>query len=206
MVRKAVLLELSLVSIIFGCHVGSVAPPPKADLERGGVYVAYNLGCEDGCKDLARGDVILAVDGQPVETRADLMGAHLTDQHPVVLEVLRPGESSPRHVEIQAKPRQDFPPLEDVPPFWTVSAEALDRAADWARAPMFSHALPAFSFVHVDGGWINGRSVYGHESIIVVWPCPCTAALVWEAAMKVASCAGTRAATTKVRRTRSSAR
>jgi hypothetical protein len=176
MMRKAALLGLSLVSITLGtfgtlgCRVGSFAAPPKADLERGGVYVAYNLGCAEGCNDVARGDVILAVDGQPVETRADLMGANLTDQQTIALQILRPGETSPRIVEIQAKPRQDYPPLEDVPPFWTVSAEALDRAAEWARAPMFSHALPAFSFVHVDGGWINGRTMYGHKSIMVVWP------------------------------------
>src|SRR5262245_37297448 len=35
---------------------------------------------------------------------------------------------------------------------------------------MFSHALPTLSFVHVDGGWINGRSLYGQKSIIVMWP------------------------------------
>ena len=168
--RDAVILGISLLSFASGCRVEKSAPPPTTDLERGGVYVAYNLGCKDGCNDLARGDVILSVDGQPVQTRADLMSTNLTDQHNVVLEILRSGESTPRVVEIQAKPNQDFPPLENVPPFWTVSAEALNRADEWARAPMFSHALPAFSFVHVDGGWINGRSLYGQKSIIVVWP------------------------------------
>lgn len=166
--RNAV-LWLSLCSM-WGCRVESAALPPSTDLQRGGLYVAYNPGCENGCSDLARGDVIRSVDGRPVETRADLMSALLIARPPVVLEILRPGETSPHMVEIEAKPNEDYPPLEHLPPFWTVGAEALDRADEWARSPMFSHALPGFFLVHVDGDWINGRSLYGRKSIIVVWP------------------------------------
>ena len=159
-----------MLAAVSACHVGRVAVPPSSELEHGGVFVAYNLGCERGCRDVARGDVILAVDGQVVETRDDLLASGLTDDRDVRLDVLRHGESTPRQVTIRARPGHDLPPLENTPPFWTVSASALDRAPDWARAMMFSHALPALELIDVDGGWINGRDLYGRKTIIVVWP------------------------------------
>src|SRR5262245_10176808 len=125
--RNAMILGISLLlSLTAACRVEKSAPAPTTGVQRSGESVAYNHGCKDGCNDLARGDVILSVDGQPVETRTDLLQTNLIDDQTTVLEILRPGETTPRHVEIQAKPHRDYPPLEDVPPFWTVGAEALD--------------------------------------------------------------------------------
>ena len=165
------LAELLLMgALAASCHRGTVEPPPASDLARGGVYVAYNLGCDEGCRDVERGDVILAVDGKPVDTRQELLAARLTEERPIALDVVRAGETSPRRVTIVAEPNDDFEPLTDVPPFWTVGAEALDRAPDWARSPMFSHAVAALALVHVDGGWMTGRDLYGKKTIVVVWP------------------------------------
>jgi hypothetical protein len=153
-----------------GCRVDRVAPPESSDLEGGGVYVAYNLGCVEGCRDVARGDRIVAVDGRSVDTRRQLLETPLTEDRPVEVDIVRPGETTRRTVTIRARPGQKFEPLQDTPPFWTVSAAALDRAPQWARSPMFSHALPAFGFVHVNGGWVTGRDLYGRRTMIVVWP------------------------------------
>jgi len=166
---KALLTGSALV-VLSACHRGSSAVPRGESLEHGGVYVAYSLGCEQGCREVRRGDVILAVDGKPVDTREELLAAGLTRDSDVRLDVLRPGASSPREVTIRARPGKQLPPLEDTPPFWTVSAQALNRAPSWARSLMFSHAVPPLKLLSVDGGWVTGRSLYGRKTILVMWP------------------------------------
>jgi len=159
----------SALAVLSACR-GSSAVPPDESLEHGGVYVAYNLGCEQGCREVRRGDVIVAVDGKPVDTREDLLAADLTRDSDVRLDVLHPGDASPREVTIRARPGKQMPPLKDTPPFWTVSAQALNRAPNWARSLMFSHAVPPLELLSVDGGWVTGRSLYGHKTILVMWP------------------------------------
>jgi hypothetical protein len=64
--------------------------PPRAPegLADGGVYVAYNRGCELGCDRLRRGDRILAVDGLAVASGAEFGHDHDT---PVILVIDRRG-------------------------------------------------------------------------------------------------------------------
>jgi hypothetical protein len=147
-----------------------VQPPTDPELSPGGVYVAYNLGCERGCDEIARGDLIQAVDGRAVRTRSELLVAGLASGRPVALEVLRRKDQSRKRVTISARPREDLSPLTGAPPLWTVGAESLARTPTWARQLMYSHAMPAVGFVDIDGGWVTGRTVYGRKHLIVVWP------------------------------------
>jgi hypothetical protein len=70
-------------------------------------------------------------------------------------------------VELVAVPNNKQPPLKDAPPFWTVGAADLNQAPSWARRRMFGHASPQILLVNADGGFIDGRSLYGKKRFIV---------------------------------------
>ncbi len=139
---------------------------PKSVLKPGGVFVAYNLGCERGCEQINRGDLIQEIDGKPVATSADFDGANLTDGKPHKLKVLKLTDEV-FEVEIVAKPNDKMPPVKGAPPFWAVGAEELNAAPKWARRRMFGHASPQIMLVNSDGGFIDGRSFYGKKRFIV---------------------------------------
>lgn len=166
---KKLALSVSLAALVssFGCDKssGSTSNIPKPrDLAPGGVYVAYNLGCEQGCDKISKGELIQTMDGQPVSTAADL--DNLTDGSIHDLEVLSEGEL--KQVAVKASPKNTMPPLEKVPPFWLVGAEALNRAPEWARGRMFGHASPSIQLVY-DGGIIDGRQLAGTKRFMVYW-------------------------------------
>lgn len=140
---------------------------PSAVLKPGGVFVAYNLGCEKGCDAVKRGDLIQEIDGKPVATTADFWNAPLTDGNPHKLKVLKLSTGEPIETEIVAKPNDSMPPVKGAPPFWAVGAEELDQAPKWARRRMFGHASPQIMLVNSDGGFIDGRSFYGKKRFIV---------------------------------------
>jgi hypothetical protein len=72
-------------------------------------------------------------------------------------------------VSITATPKNNMPPLKDSPPFWTVSAEKLNTAPDWARRRMFGHASPMVQVVSINGGIFDGRQLYGKKRFMVYW-------------------------------------
>ncbi len=54
-VAKALLMGSALV-VLSACHRGSSAVPHGESLEHG-VYVAYSLGCDQGCREVRRDDM-----------------------------------------------------------------------------------------------------------------------------------------------------
>ena len=143
--------------------------PSDKDLKPGGVYVSYNLGCQTGCDQIAKGDLIQKIDGKAVATGRDFDGAKITDGQPHELEVLSYETKQTKTVKVVAKPKDNMPPLEDVPPFWTVGAEELNQAPSWARRRMFGHASPMVMLVSSDGGILDGRQLKGKKRFIVYW-------------------------------------
>jgi len=169
---KKLALAASLVSALAlsGCDPsgsGGFPIPQNRDLKAGGVYVAYNLGCEAGCDQVKKGDLIQKVDGKEVST-AESVGT-LADNKPHKLELLSADSMEPKTVEITASPKQNLDPIDDAPPFWLVSAEQLNQAPSWARRRMFGHASPSVMLVSADGGILDGRQLYGKKRFIVYW-------------------------------------
>jgi hypothetical protein len=131
------------------------------------VYVVHvdRNACE-GCDQLARGDLIQAVDGKSVSIAADLDS--LTDEVPHQLEVWDASAGSAVTVTITAKPNRSMPPLV-APAFWSVGAAELDRAPSWARRRLFGHASPQLLLVNVDGGFVTGRDLHGKAHLMVMF-------------------------------------
>ncbi len=166
---------LALVSLLLGACAGqlnrSVPTPRPGELAvRPGLWVAYNLGCEQGCDQIRRGDIITAIDGKPVTTGAELDAADLARGTPMQLE-LHSRKHGKLDLTLRATPNQFMRPLPHAPPLWTVGTAALDRAPDWARLKAFGHATPALRFYRMDDprGYRNGRELYGHNTLIVYW-------------------------------------
>lgn len=158
------LLALAGVSACDGGGAGTTPPTIEVssnDLKPGGVYIAYMNGCDKGCDQLAKGDLILALDGQPVTSAKDLRVSRIATGAPVKLKV-RKGMSAPNkgqeiEVEIVAKPNDSLPPIKEAPPFWTVGAADLNKAPVWARKTLFGHASPMVMLMSAEGGVTDGR-------------------------------------------------
>jgi predicted small secreted protein len=166
MKKLATVLGLLGSLALTSCENVNIGVPGEKDLKPGGVYVAYNLGCDKGCDQIQKGDLIQKLNGNTVQTAADLDG--LIDGQPHKLELIAKGGEA-KQVEILAKPKTNLPPLENVPPFWLVSAEALNQAPKWARRRLFGHASPSVMLVSVNGGILDGRQLYGKKRLIVFW-------------------------------------
>jgi hypothetical protein len=166
----AALLSLPLLSAT-ACDGagGGFTIPPKV-LEPGGAYVTYvqSTDCE-GCGALKRGDLIQSIDGKPAKSAADIKAANIIDgkPHEVVFKRYSKGDFVEQTVTITAKPNTSVSPIPDAPPFWTVDAEQLNKAPEWARRRLFGHASPQLLLVNIDGGLINGRDLYGKKRIMV---------------------------------------
>src|SRR5687767_8466618 len=132
---KRILVAAVAALGMFGCDKPSAEgfniPGPK-DLKPGGVYVAYNHGCDKGCDQVDKGDLIQKVDGKTVKTGEEVDAVNLVDGKPHKLELLAAGSLAPKSVEVVAKPKTDMPPLANVPPFWLAGAEELNLAPEWA--------------------------------------------------------------------------
>lgn len=150
-----------------------VPPPSSAELAGGGVWVAYNLGCEVGCAQIHRGDRILAVDGAPVASGVAYDAANVARGAPVTLTVAPHGGGAPAEIQVVATP-DELPPIDRVPPLLTIGAAALDRAPEWARLRLFGHAIPAMRLYRGEEprGFINGRELYGRGAVILIWELP----------------------------------
>ena len=90
---KRFLVNLGLLSTLAlgGCTKtggGNTKPPTSRDLKGGGVYVVYNHGCDQGCDQIKKGDLIQSVDGVAVTTAAEIDKANITDGNTHKLVVL----------------------------------------------------------------------------------------------------------------------
>jgi len=180
---KKLLSALGLVSLLSGAALagcdggggGSSTPSvvvASEDLAAGGAFVSYvnNVGnCGQGCDKLAKGDLILEVDGQPVTSSKDLRNSKIATGSPVKLKVWKKDTKATIEVELVATPSDKLPPLKEAPPFWTVGAAELDKAPQWARRTLFGHASLATMLVSVDGGILSGRDLVGKKRLIVFW-------------------------------------
>lgn len=168
------LVPLGFVSLLLGavsCDGGGGPPTVEVTSEQlkpGGVYIAYMVGCESGCDQLAKGDLILEVNGKPVSSSKDLRVSQVATGEPVKLKVHKKG-GQVQEVTIVAKPNDSLPPIKEAPPFWTVGAADLDKAPQWARRNLFGHASPMAMLVNADGGITDGRQLVGKKRLIFFW-------------------------------------
>ena len=175
---KSLIPAVSLLSFlalagVSACETsGGGSSPPTIEvkseaLKPGGVYIAYMVGCDSGCDQLAKGDLILEVDGAAATSSKDLRTSRIADGAPHKLKVHK-ASGQVQEVTITAKP-QELPPLKDVPPFWTVGAADLDKAPQWARRSLFAHASPMTMLVSAEGGITDGRQMLGKKRLILFW-------------------------------------
>lgn len=169
------LVPLGFVSLLLGavsCDGAGGGPPTvevsSQQLAPGGVYIAYMVGCESGCDQLAKGDLILELNGKPVTSSKDLRVSQVATGEPVKLKVHKKG-GAVQEVTIVAKPNDSLPPIKEAPPFWTVGAADLDKAPEWARRNLFAHASPMAMLVNADGGITDGRQLVGKKRLILFW-------------------------------------
>ena len=164
------LLSLLAFAGLSACDGGGSNSPTvtvkSSELAPGGVYIAYMVGCS-GCDKLAKGDLILELDGAAVSSAKDMRTSRIADGAPHKLKVhKKSGEV--QEVTITAKP-QELPPLKDVPPFWSVGAADLNKAPEWARRSLFAHASPMTMLVSADGGTTDGRQMVGKKRLVLFW-------------------------------------
>lgn len=167
--------SLAWVSVLLGACAGQLnpsvpTPKPGALGQQPGVWVAYNLGCAQGCDQIHCGDIITAVDGKPVTSGAEIDAVDLARGTPVRVDV-RSRAHGPRSVTLLATPNEQLGETLRAPPLWTVGTGALDRAPAWARLPAFGHATPAMRLYHLDDprGFRDGRDLLGRHTLIVFW-------------------------------------
>lgn len=174
MKRASRVATLALALGACGPELNPARPPPSRDDLGGGVWVAYNLGCKQGCDEIKRGDRILAIDDRPIESGAEVDAIGLTRGAPQKLSVAKYRTGELREVTIVAEPNEALPPIQAAPPLFTVGAAALDRAPEWARRKLFGHAIPAIRLRRADEpkGFLNGRELYGRGAVIVIWESP----------------------------------
>ncbi len=167
--KKVRRLTLGVGCIVMrvGCERRISDPPPGEQLNTDGVLVAYVNGC-DGCKEIERGDVILAVDGTPVRNGADLDATNYADGRTHALSVVRFEDGGTREVAITATPPA-MPPIEQVPPFWSTATERLAQTPMWARRRLFGHAIPSVMLYSSSGGLVTGRDLYGRKRFIALF-------------------------------------
>ena len=161
---KAALLCIPLMLLSAEC--GDPFTISDKQLAPGGVYVTYvqDSGCT-GCEALDRGDLIQQVDGKPVASNDDL--GNLTDGQPHELGFWDASAGAAASTTITAQPNNSMPPIKDAPPFWSVAADDLKKAPSWARRRLFGHAVPQILLVNSDGGFVNGRDLYGKKHLMV---------------------------------------
>lgn len=166
--KLALALGLSCFALTAPACDGGGYKITNAQLKAGGMFVAYNLGCEKGCDAITPGDLILEIDGRPLETGADFDAANITDGQPHKLKVhKKSGDPEELEVEIVAKPNDTLEPHKGLPPFLVTSADKMTETPDWARLRLFGNASPQILLVNSDGGLINGRDFYGKKRLIV---------------------------------------
>lgn len=156
------------------CDGGASSAAPTIEvtseqLKPGGVFITYVLGCDKGCDQLGRGDLVLELGGQPVSSAKDLRVSKIATGEPVKLKVQKAKTGQVVEVEIVAKPNTSMPPIAEAPPFWSVGAADLDKAPQWARRNLFGHASLMAMLMNINGGVTDGRSLLGKKRLILFW-------------------------------------
>ena len=165
----AALLSLPLLFLSTGCDDPFTVS--DKELAPGGVYITY-VQPQDctGCDAFARGDLIKEVDGAAVATTDELLAKNITDGQPHKVKFHdKSADNELKEVEITAQPNNSMAPIKDAPPFWTVGAEQLKETPKWARRRLFAHASPQILLVNSDGGFVNGRDLYGKKVLMVMF-------------------------------------
>ena len=118
------LLSLLAFAGVSACDGGASKPPTievsSEQLKAGGVFIAHVVGCEKGCDQLQRGDIILEMDGQPVSSSKDMRVSRIATGNPIKLKVQKKGAPAPVEVELVlaiglAKRKQDrFASIEEL--------------------------------------------------------------------------------------------
>ena len=174
---KSLIPALGLLSLLAfagmsACDSAGTKPPTvevtTEQLKPGGVFIAHVVGCEKGCDQLQRGDLLLEMDGKPVTSSKDFRVSRVATGNPVKLKVHKKS-GQVIDLEIVAKPNDTLPPIKEAPPFWTVGAADLDKAPQWARRSLFGHASPMTMLVSADGGTTDGRQFLGKKRLILFW-------------------------------------
>ena len=89
---KKLVVALSLCGLLGACDQGtSFNIPQNKDLKDGGVFVSYNFGCEKGCDQIEKGDLITSVDGKTVKTAEEIDAMNLADGKPHKLVLMARG-------------------------------------------------------------------------------------------------------------------
>ncbi|PRP92381.1 hypothetical protein ENSA5_49510 [Enhygromyxa salina] len=171
MLKKLVTAALLSLPLLLSTGCDDPFTVSSKDLKPGGVYVTYVQPQDcSGCDALDRGDLIQEVDGTPVLTTDELLAKNLTDGQPHKIKYFdKSADNEVKEIEITATPNNSMAPIKDAPPFWTVGAEELDRAPSWARRRLFGHASPQLLLVNSDGGFVNGRDLYGKKVLMVMF-------------------------------------
>lgn len=181
--RKKIVSSLGFASLLSfswtlfsGCSSSStsaVTVPSELLAPEGGrpkgAYIAYVVGCDKGCDQLAKGDLIFKINGEDVTDIKQLRLSKVATGEPVKLTVYKQATKSSTDVEIIATPNTKLPPIPEAPPFWVVGAQELDQAPNWARKNLFAHASPSIMLVNANGGIIDGRQLLGKRRFIVFW-------------------------------------
>jgi len=152
---------VSWVLAVLALHV-----PQERRWPRGFAYVVGVAGCERGCERIERGDFVQSVDGVPMTSLRDLDPAAIADGRPHVLGLFTRRTLERIDVEIVARPRAD-----GRPPLSVASANALDRAPEWARRRLFARMSPVLQLVGLDGTIVDGRTLVGRKRFVVYWSC-----------------------------------
>jgi hypothetical protein len=171
MLKKLVTAALLSLPLLLSTACDDPFVVSSKDLKPGGLYVTY-VQPQDctGCDALGRGDLIQEIDGTAVKTADDLVAKNITDGQPHKVKFFdASADNELKEIEITATPNNSMAPVKDAPPFWTVGAEELDRAPAWARRRLFGHASPQLLLVNSDGGFINGRDLYGKKVLMVMF-------------------------------------
>lgn len=171
MLNKLVTAALLSLPLLLSTACDDPFTVSSKDLKPGGLYVTYVQPQDcSGCEALDRGDLIQEIDGTPVKTADDMLAKNLSDDQPHKLKFFdKSADNELKEIEITAKPNNSMTPITDAPPFWTVGAEQLNRAPSWARRRMFGHASPQLLLVNSDGGFVNGRDLYGKKVLMVMF-------------------------------------
>ncbi|WAS94343.1 PDZ domain-containing protein [Nannocystis punicea] len=160
------------LSAIAACDGGGSSAPSVSvtseQLKPGGVFITYVNGCEKGCDQLGRGDLVLELNGQPVTSAKDLRVSQIATGQPVKLKVKKPSGQDVE-VEIVATPSDKLQPIKEAPPFWSVGAADLDKAPQWARRSLFGHASLMIMLMNMDGGSTDGRQMAGKKRLVLFW-------------------------------------
>jgi len=158
-------LAAGLIAVL-ACDRNSSSESPTVEVRHeqiapGGLYVVYVWGCARGCEQLAKGDLILAVDGAPVAAARDLDSDRLVSGQPLRLSVHKAATRQVVEVDFAAAPGR--------PPFWWVGAAELDRTPQWARRNLFGHASPMLALVNIDGDILDGAKLLGKKRLLLFW-------------------------------------